>query len=233
MRLVHVNPGPSSDRRHCGLGCIHVPLRRTRLQPKTTASNAGYTMVELMVVVIIIAVVAAMAIPNVTRRMQERRASEAAQRVALMYQTARARAMGRGTAVLVRFTKPTQQGALEMREAQRGPGVGAGCETLPVSSCTDTDWDIAARQQFRSVTKLDLGRRAEYDKVQISMITDGVSRSFVDVCFTPMGRTFVRTATGLEFSTMNGVFEAQVTRANTASRTRSVMILPNGAARLQ
>jgi type IV fimbrial biogenesis protein FimT len=190
-------------------------------------------MVELMVVVIIIAVVAAMAIPNITRRMQERRASEAAQRVALMYQMARARAMGRGTAVLVRFTKPTQQGALEMLEAQRGPGVGAGCETLPVSSCTYPDWDVAAQQQFRSVTTLDLGRRAEYENVQIEMHADGATRTFLDVCFTPMGRTFSRTTSGLDLNTMNGVYEARVTRANTASRTRSVMILPNGAARLQ
>jgi type IV fimbrial biogenesis protein FimT len=190
-------------------------------------------MVELMVVVIIISVVAALSIPNITRRMQERRASEAAQRVALMYQTARARAMGRGTAVLVRYTQPTSQGALEMLEAQRGVGVGAGCETLPVSSCSDTDWDVPALRQFRPVTSLDLGRRAEYDRVQITMRVDGAAPSFLDVCFTPMGRTFVRTATGLGFHTMSGAYEAQVTRANSASRMRSVMILPNGAARLQ
>jgi type IV fimbrial biogenesis protein FimT len=190
-------------------------------------------MVELMVVVIIIAVVAALSIPNITRRMQERRASEAAQRVALMYQTARARAMGRGTAVLVRYSQPTVQGALEMMEAQRGIGVGAGCQTLPVSSCTDTNWDVAGLQQFRSITRLDLGTRAEYERVQINMFDKGTSRTFLDMCFTPMGRTFVRRAAGLQFETMSGVYEARVTRPGTASRTRSVLVLPNGAARLQ
>jgi type IV fimbrial biogenesis protein FimT len=193
-------------------------------------------MVELMVVVIIIAVVAALTIPNITRRMQERRASEAAQRVALMYQTARARAMGRGTAVTVRYTQPTQQGAFEILEAQRGPSAGGGCETLPEPSCTSTNWDIPGLQQYKSLSELDLGGRGEYDHVHVTLMQGTASPSFVDICFTPMGRTFVRQATNLGLAPLTEIYEAKVARkegSTALGRTRTVMILPNGAARLQ
>lgn len=238
MRPVNVHPVSSSGSRQ-GCGQAFVWLERTQSRRgAVVARTGGYTMVELMIVVIIIGVVAALTIPNITRRMKERRASEAAQRVALLYQTARARAMGRGAAVLVRYSQPSQQGAFEMMEAQRGVTTGAGCQTLPVSSCSDTDWNVPALQQFNSLTSLDFGRRSEYENVYVSMLVSNTNQGFVDVCFTPMGRTFVRTNAGLGFSTMNGVYRAQVQRKEGSTvlsegRTRTVMVLPNGSARLQ
>lgn len=238
MRPVNVHPvSPSASREGCRLAFVR-PARTPSRRAAVIGRSSGYTMVELMIVVIIIGVVAALTIPNITRRMKERRASEAAQRVALLYQTARARAMGRGAAVLVRYSQPSQQGAFEMMEAQRGVGTGAGCQTLPVSSCSGTDWNLPALQQYNSLTSLDFGRRSEYENVYVSMLVGGINMGFVDVCFTPMGRTFVRTNAGLGFTTMTGVFQAQVQRKEGSAvlsegRTRTVMVLPNGSARLQ
>lgn len=235
MRLVYATPGFPIHRSRGGAAPF-VAAAQERGPRSITGRNSGYTMVELMVVVIIIAVVAALTIPNITRRMQERRASEAAQRVAQLYQTARARAMGRGTAVTVRYTQPTAQGAFEVLEAQRGPRAGGGCITLPEPSCNATNWDTPGLQQFTSLTEFKIGGRGEYDNVHVTLTQGGTSPTFVDVCFTPMGRTYVRKSQGLGFSSMTEVYEAKVGRmegSTALGRTRTVMILPNGSARLR
>jgi len=195
----------------------------------------GFTLVELMVVVVIIAVVAALTIPNITRRMKERRAGEAAQKVALLFQQARTQAMGRGSAVLVRYTQPLGRAMIELREAQRGTGVAAGCEALPMPSCTNTAWNNvdAPLQQYRVLTSLDLTRHAEYEEVSIDMFdAANVQAAFVDICFTPMGRTFVRTSDALAFGPLTGIFRAEVMRGGVSGLIRDVLILPNGVARV-
>lgn len=193
-------------------------------------------MVELMVVVIIIAVVAALTIPNITRRMRERRSGEAAHRVMLLYQEARMTAMGRGTAVLVRYSQSgPDDSSLEVRIGQAGSLAAAGCQQLPVPSCTAIDWNIEASQQFRPLTSF-APSSGPYDRVTIEMHSPSGTPNFLDVCFTPMGRTFVRENQYFGFSDMSGVYRADVFRfegGTKIGRTRSVVILPNGAARLQ
>ena len=61
-----------------------------------TAARRGFTLVELMVVVVMITVLATLAIPLVTEQLRDRRTQEAAERVAGVYRDARMRAMGRG-----------------------------------------------------------------------------------------------------------------------------------------
>lgn len=194
-------------------------------------------MIELMVVVIIISVVAALTIPNITRRMRERRSGEAAHRVMLLYQEARMTAMGRGTAVLVRYNHPgVDESSLDVLIGQAGNLAAAGCQQLPIPSCTAIDWNIAAAQQFRPLTSFDPDDSGLYDRVTIEMHSPSDTPSFLDVCFTPMGRTFVRQSQYVGFSEMTGVYRADVFRnegGTKIGRTRSVTILPNGAARLQ
>ncbi len=215
---------------------------RTRAVVRRLRPQRGFTLLELMVVVIIITVVATLAIPSVTRQMKERRTQEAAQRVASMYLDARMRAMGRGSAVLVRYT-PGTRGRFDMWEAQRGTGDAptgtsdANCATLPVSSCLTPNWNVGSPgTSYREVTSLDLANRGEYDRVTITMEDGaGTAVSNLDVCFTPMGRTFFRTTLSQPLQPLATTHVAEVYRAEGSTRigrTRRVAVMPNGASRL-
>lgn len=196
----------------------------------------GFTLVELMTVVIMITIFAAIAIPMLTQQMRERRAQQAAERVAELYRSARLRAMGRGSAVLVRFS-PGTRGRFEVLEAQRGSGAAEGCEALPVSSCLLPNWNGPADEDYRSLTVLDLAARSEYGQLTIDMYdrSDGELAN-LDVCFTPMGRTFSRTNTAEALTPLSEAHVAQVWRTENAvqvGRTRRVLLLPNGTSRLE
>lgn len=184
----------------------------------------------MMAVVIMITLLAAMAIPLATRQLRDRRTQDAAQKIATLYQSARMRAMGRGSAVLVRYTAGTP-GTFTVLEAQRGPNDTASgapnpaCAALPVSSCLTTDWVNAATEQYRTVTTLDLTADAGLTIV----MNGGVD---LDMCFTPMGRTYAAT-TGQTLTNVTSVYTATVGRAASSNvRARQVLVLPNGAARL-
>jgi type IV fimbrial biogenesis protein FimT len=231
------------DRRHDIMPLVHANSESASPQARLRrrVSSSAFTLVELMVVVIIISVVAALAIPNITRRMQERRASEAAQRIALLYQMARTQAMSRGAAVLVRYSQPTSQGAFEVRSAQRGVAIGSACVTQPVTSCATPDWNNAAAQQFHSLSLFDLGQGGVFEKIkaQAKNSTGTTNINFLDVCFTPMGRTFSRVLNVGAFQPLAGLYRIDVARDAVVSfggvggRVRTVMVLPNSGARLQ
>ncbi len=192
--------------------------------------SAGFTLVEMMTVVILITVLASATIPMATRQLRDRRTQDAAQKVATLYQSARMRAMGRGSAVLVRYT-PGVPGRFTMLEAQRGPNdtangaPNAACAALPVSSCLTTDWVNPATQQYRTVSTLDLSEDAG-----LTIVMNGGTA--LDICFTPMGRTY-SAVTGQALATTSTVYTATNGRgASSNVRSLEVLVLPNGAARL-
>jgi type IV fimbrial biogenesis protein FimT len=184
----------------------------------------------MMAVVVMITVLAVIAIPLATRQLRDRRTQDAAQQIATLYQSARMRSMGRGSAVLVRYA-PGTPGTFTMLEAQRGPNdtangtPNAACAALPVSSCLTTDWVTAALEQYRTVTTLDQSG----DTGLTIVMNGGIG---LDICFTPMGRTYAGT-TGQTLTSVTDVYTAAVGRAASSNvRARQVLILPNGAARL-
>lgn len=189
-----------------------------------------------MTVVILITIFAAIAIPLATQQLRERRAQQAAEQVAMVYRGARLRAMGRGSAVLVRFSDATR-GKLEVREAQRGADAEAGCEALPVSSCLLPNWNGPANTDYREVGGLDLANRPEFSDVSLGML-DRASANVtqLDICFTPMGRAFFRTDPARALAPLTETHVAEIWRGEESAplgRTRKVLILPNGTARIQ
>ena len=211
---------------------VGMPTRARRgwLARCLTGSPRGFTLVELFVVVIIISIIALIAIPAITQQLRDRRTREAAERVATLYRNARMLAMGRGSAVLVSFD--LQHDAVTVREAVRG-GTGT-CALLPSSSCTLTSWELPSTNinGSREVTGLTLPDRQEYANVDI---TDEAGETLLEVCFTPMGRAVMRTATGVPFVPMNRVEVIAVARViggATQGLTRLVTLMPNGMSRL-
>jgi Tfp pilus assembly protein FimT len=184
--------------------------------------------VELLIVVVIISVLAAIAIPAITHQLRDRRTREVAERLATLYRNARLRAMGRGSAVLVSFDLANAR--VDVREAIRG-GSGNRCARLPMSSCTMTNWAATGTSaQSQLLETLNLPVRGEY-----SGITLASDAALLDVCFTPMGRPVSRTAAGGTFAGMAQVHVITVTRSSGSEivgLVRRVALLPNGLARL-
>ena len=196
----------------------------------------GFTLVELMIVVVIVAALAVVTVPQITRRMKDRRGQQAAQMVANLYRNARMRAMGRGGAVLVRFTAPNS-GRIDVREGIQGPASSA-CPMMPVSSCNLVNWDQPTN--YRDVTDFAPGEISVYEKVVIEAVSDpqagAASIAHMDVCFSPLGHAFVRYGVTGAWGPLTGVPVISVYRKDPSGQPiglrRHVLLLPNGAARL-
>lgn len=194
--------------------------------------SRGFTLVELVAVVLIITVFAALAIPTAVAQMRDRRVQQSARNIALVFRQARLRAMGRGAAVLVRFNGSTQ--AFTVHEARLGAAaLDNNCADLPVSSCLRTPWNVVNGPHqlidgHREATTGELG------DVSIG-VTDSADDAInaLEICFTPMGRAFVREAMNdtAAFTPLAEAYVASVSRPG-KSRTRQVILMPNGTARL-
>lgn len=204
---------------------LQRPLGLTRVR----SAVRGFTLLELMAVVLIITVFAAVSAPTITGQLRDRRVQESARKIAMLYRQARLRSMGRGAAVLVRFTS----GQFEVHEARLGPAAAvSACADLPVSSCVDTVWSDTNSTHLvdwhiESTTGDTAGTTIA--------VTDssGGDRPALDICFTPMGRTFVRESVSDAdaFDTLSETYVATVDRTG-MPRPRRVVLMPNGTARL-
>lgn len=195
-----------------------------------SAARRAFTLIEVIVVVVIIAVLAVLAIPSLTKQMRERRTSQAAQEISTIYRNARMRALGRGSAVLVHY----DTNGFSVREAEEGAVAAQArgapqCQPLPTRGCLTNNW--ADGGTFRVVTQFNPKIRGEFADIETTVFDPtNTPITYLDVCFTPVGRSFSRISANATLTPMMGVVSVNVKRLEGLRRT--VVVLPNGISRL-
>lgn len=221
----------------------------TRARSRRT-STRGFTLVEVLATVLIISIMSALAVPALRDGLKDRRTWQTAQEVARIYREARLRAIGRGSAVLVRYRQADN--SFTVREAILGPSpissASVPCNRLPATSCLQADWAVTANvakalgsQPLHAFTYEETPASSGLH-VLLEVPNGSALKAVSDfsVCFTPLGRAYATEGADLTAANANVMafaptFRVYRTGAGASNRIgleRRVVLLPNGQTRL-
>ncbi len=225
---------------------------------RPTTLRRGFTLIELMVVVIMIGVLAMLAIPSMSTAQIDRRTYSDAILVAELFREARTRAMGRGAAEMILMTQNgnwtgSDRGTFQLWEGEVLALPGILPVGSPMSTCgAPTTWPalpaeagavLAAGATAQLVDGINLNGTMVTRREQIwSTIIGpggGAALNGAYMCFTPLGRTYFTAGRGgpafVAGSPMLGEVQISLQRADDGVQvgiTRTVIVPSSGATRI-
>jgi type IV fimbrial biogenesis protein FimT len=222
----------------------------------------GFTLVELLAVIAMVGIIAAASAPSIIYYLRDRRINDAGSEIANLYRYARARAMGRGSAVNVRYNEtPDALNALDgtdpnarfaVREAvmaglpasvaATGHSVvgDAAQQRLGVPNCRNTNWGAGVPGTLYLGHVDDRRSRFYPAYATFRWYNDSVVSGTVDICFTPRGRVWIdnngggfNAIAGVPYVLLENLIQMQPPFGDVSNvYRRKVIIPPSGAARL-
>jgi type IV fimbrial biogenesis protein FimT len=201
-------PSPSPSR---------SPRRSAR--PGFTLGRPGFTLIEMMAVVTIIAICAGLAAPSVSRILDDRRGQTDAVSVLSIMQSSRSRAFGRGGAVSVTWNSVNLLVDDHMQDVDGTGGVDTPSPNCAAATSRVSHWlpDIGPAEVVVNANS------------QIGLGTGAVGQ--IELCFTPKGSTFIRTGTN-PFVRQTNTIRFDVGGGASNAKLRTVEVLPGGLARM-
>ncbi|HTQ05375.1 MAG TPA: hypothetical protein VMI54_16040 [Polyangiaceae bacterium] len=197
-----------------------------------------------MVVVVIIAVLAAIAVPLFAGRLRSRHLLQIGGRIADIYRGSRTRALARGSAMVVSLSM--SDGSFQVLEGVEGTNAAtssgankAACANLPTRGCLTNAWGNVGSGSTVGTARVVDGMASPGIKPVLTL-SDGtvVKAGTVAICFSPAGRTYINTTatwTPDQWQTLGAPAVLDITSTdpnNQTARDYQVLIMPNGTARL-
>ena len=214
------------------------------------AWRRGFSIPELLVVMAIIGILSSLSFPKFYNMVRDRRVNRNAMELMNFYRMAKTRALGRGSAVLVRYknTAANSVALFEMREGVVDSTLTAGlfANGLPTATCSGTTWNNSFQglAGARAISTRDMGPAASNPGTYVfqgptALAAQGAAltpQTYVDICFTPRGRTFIRYADATPWFPLTSVPRIDIQNAKLAAVgagvTRSIYVPPGGLPRM-
>lgn len=189
----------------------------------------------MMVVVVIIGLFASLAVPSIVSLVRDQRTRREAMNITNVFRTARARSLGRGSAVNINFTTTPVGAATRADFVTREAVTGA----LPDPTCRGYTWanGVLLNHYYPQLVNgvPDTQITAQTNDPLLNLPQSPV---YLDICYTPKGRLYTRTAANGTFQPMAGRVSSFAQRLDGTAMAaigiiRTVLVNDDGTTRLR